>query len=157
MNKHLTASVFVLRRDQNQWKIALVFHKQYQKWMLPGGHVEPTENPFEAAIRETKEETGLDIQIQPVFSTEKRPLTPTATQVPLPEFILEEQIPATTHQPEHYHIDFLYAGITQQKELQLQPSESTQINWFTKNELETIEMFTGIKQLAQAILEKLEH
>lgn len=32
-------------------------------WGLPGGHVEKDENPEEAAIREVKEETNLDISL----------------------------------------------------------------------------------------------
>lgn len=31
------------------------------KWCLPGGHIEPNETPEEAVKRETKEETGLEI------------------------------------------------------------------------------------------------
>jgi ADP-ribose pyrophosphatase YjhB (NUDIX family) len=33
------------------------------RWGLPGGHIERGEDPFEAAVRETKEETNLDIEI----------------------------------------------------------------------------------------------
>ena len=32
-------------------------------WSFPKGHVEKNENEFETAIRETKEETGLDVEI----------------------------------------------------------------------------------------------
>jgi 8-oxo-dGTP diphosphatase len=32
-------------------------------WAFPGGHVEFGEHPFDAAIRETKEETNLDIEV----------------------------------------------------------------------------------------------
>lgn len=32
-------------------------------WMLPGGHVERAETPHHAAIRETSEETGLEVRI----------------------------------------------------------------------------------------------
>ncbi|MGH3820933.1 MAG: NUDIX domain-containing protein, partial [Pseudonocardiaceae bacterium] len=35
------------------------------RWMLPGGHVEPDENPAEAALREVTEETGLTARLLP--------------------------------------------------------------------------------------------
>lgn len=33
------------------------------RWGLPGGHIDPGETPQEAAIRETREESGLKIEI----------------------------------------------------------------------------------------------
>jgi ADP-ribose pyrophosphatase YjhB (NUDIX family) len=32
-------------------------------WCLPGGFIEPTEHPADSAIREVKEETGLDVEL----------------------------------------------------------------------------------------------
>jgi ADP-ribose pyrophosphatase YjhB (NUDIX family) len=32
-------------------------------WMLPGGRVERTETPHRAAVRETREETGIDVTV----------------------------------------------------------------------------------------------
>lgn len=33
------------------------------EWEVPGGHIEPGETPIQAAVREVKEETGLDVAI----------------------------------------------------------------------------------------------
>ena len=37
--------------------------KCYGKWNLPAGHLDPNETIFEAAKREIKEESGLDVEL----------------------------------------------------------------------------------------------
>ncbi|MBI5355593.1 MAG: NUDIX hydrolase [Candidatus Aenigmarchaeota archaeon] len=45
-------------------KIVLIYRKNFPRgWALPGGHVDAGETLKEAAIREAKEETGLEIEI----------------------------------------------------------------------------------------------
>lgn len=44
-------------------RVLLVRAAEDGKWTIPGGMVEPGELPAEAAIRETKEETGLDVEL----------------------------------------------------------------------------------------------
>jgi ADP-ribose pyrophosphatase YjhB (NUDIX family) len=44
-------------------RILVVRTTYLRGWMLPGGRVERGETPHTAAIRETKEETGLDIAL----------------------------------------------------------------------------------------------
>ncbi len=45
----------------------LILHYEEGHWDLPKGHVENNETHEETALRETKEETGLDIKIIPGF------------------------------------------------------------------------------------------
>ena len=37
----------------------LHLHKTLRMWLQPGGHIDAGETPWDAAVRETKEETGL--------------------------------------------------------------------------------------------------
>ena len=55
---HVTASAFVLHPDGD--RMLLIFHRKLQRWLQPGGHVEPGDaTPWAAAAREVEEETGL--------------------------------------------------------------------------------------------------
>ena len=48
----------------NQGKILLAkSHKWFDKYTLPGGHIEVGETMMEAVAREVKEETGLDVEV----------------------------------------------------------------------------------------------
>jgi 8-oxo-dGTP diphosphatase len=47
----------------NDGKILLTKREDFEVWCLPGGGVEDGESLAEAAIRETKEETGLDVAL----------------------------------------------------------------------------------------------
>ncbi len=52
---HVTGSAIVAGRRG----VVLLVHRRLGFWMQPGGHVDPGEAPWEAARRETLEETGL--------------------------------------------------------------------------------------------------
>ncbi|MBS3144053.1 NUDIX domain-containing protein [Candidatus Woesearchaeota archaeon] len=44
-------------------KVLLRKHDKYKIWLSVGGHIELDEDPNEAAVREVKEEVGLDVEI----------------------------------------------------------------------------------------------
>jgi 8-oxo-dGTP pyrophosphatase MutT (NUDIX family) len=54
---HVTASAIVV----GPRGVVLHRHRRLHRWMQPGGHIDAGEEPAEAAIRETVEETGLSV------------------------------------------------------------------------------------------------
>jgi 8-oxo-dGTP pyrophosphatase MutT (NUDIX family) len=54
---HVTGSAIV--RDE-RGRVLLHRHKRLGRWLQPGGHLDAGEHPAAAAVRETREETGLE-------------------------------------------------------------------------------------------------
>jgi 8-oxo-dGTP pyrophosphatase MutT (NUDIX family) len=87
---HVTASAIVVLPPGD--RIVLVSHRKLGGWLQPGGHVEPEdESVFGTALREVREETGLD-----------------RLESPLGRSILDldvHAIPAFGDEPPHFHYD----------------------------------------------------
>ena len=55
-------SVSVAIRDARD-RVMLARHVEGNRWLLPGGGIEPGETPADAAVREAWEETGLLVRL----------------------------------------------------------------------------------------------
>ena len=71
--KYTVGSICIVRRHDGA--VLLVRHSYWGRWGTPGGLAKRHEPPDEAAVRETKEEVGLDVEIvgEPVVVVEPVP------------------------------------------------------------------------------------
>jgi len=54
-----TVAIFVVHDGE----ILLIHHRKLDKWLPLGGHIELDEDPEQAALREAKEESGLEVEL----------------------------------------------------------------------------------------------
>jgi 8-oxo-dGTP pyrophosphatase MutT (NUDIX family) len=113
---HITGSAVVARPEGDGF--LLVFHRRLERWLQPGGHVEPGDGSvFETARRETQEETGV-----------------TALDAPLGPLVLDvdvHPIPPRADRPGHVHFDLRYLLTTSQEAFAAQAEEVRGVAWFT--------------------------
>lgn len=150
--KHYTSTVFLITEDPPR-RVLLLHHKKFGMWMPPGGHQENEENAYEAAIREVKEETGVDIS---EYLPPPQPLDDRVVSLPLPRHVLEERIDARSDQPEHYHLDFVYLVSVPHQKVNHQEAESHSIGWFTEHEIKELPIFNNVAVLIDEILNSLD-
>lgn len=59
--KTMKAGGVIIRRENGLFFILLLHRKELKDWVFPKGHVEKGEDPYRTAVREIKEEVGLDV------------------------------------------------------------------------------------------------
>lgn len=64
IKREKSCGALVFRQMPDKTELLLLKHKNGGHWSFPKGHVEGTETEIQTALREVKEETGLDIELQ---------------------------------------------------------------------------------------------
>ena len=99
--RHFTATTYVV----NDGATLLHRHPGLSMWLPPGGHVDRDELPHETALRETREETGLDVDLvaecDEVGSDTVEPL-------PKPRHVQLADVNVHDGEVGHQHVDLVY-------------------------------------------------
>jgi len=119
-----TASIYIVEDG----KVLLHKHKKLGIWLPPGGHIELDEDPNQAALREAKEETGLDVEIIGNARLSEAPKDGSKDLIP-PMFVNRHNFNET-----HEHVDMVYfarpTGGTVRAE-----EEGGEIGWFDEDSM----------------------
>lgn len=140
-----TVSIFVV----HDGRVLLIHHRKLNHWLPLGGHIELDEDPEIAALREAKEESGLDVELV----GERPPTTGNGTRALIaPRFLDIHRISDT-----HEHIGMIYWARPKGGTLALSNEEHHDIRWCTGADLDTLEprMSDAVKWYCRKALEEL--
>lgn len=98
LERHFTVSAFL----SHDGRTALHWHR-LGMWLPPGGHIEPSEDPLQAAVREVEEETGIPCEIVPTVPPHAYE-APQQLPPPVTIGVYDIAEPGNPHQ----HIDLVY-------------------------------------------------
>jgi 8-oxo-dGTP pyrophosphatase MutT (NUDIX family) len=150
-----TVAIFVVHNA----RILLIHHRKLDKWLPLGGHIELDEDPEQAALREAKEESGLDVELL----GERAPTTEAGTRALItPRFLDIHRISET-----HEHIGMIYWARPKRQptpdpsqegnRLALAEEEHHDIRWCSVAELDMLQpaMSNAVKWYCRKAIEEV--
>jgi 8-oxo-dGTP pyrophosphatase MutT (NUDIX family) len=126
---HITCTGLV--RSPEGGRVLLVHHRRLDRWLLPGGHVEPEDAEiWETARREVVEETGAQLAAGPA---------------PLLISLDVHGIPGKRREPYHLHHDliFLFQAVSESIEVS---AESRAVAWCAPEEFDRYDVPGNVRR-----------
>ena len=125
--RDFTASAYIVKDG----KVLFMHHSKLGKLLQPGGHIEGTETPAEAALREAKEETGLEVEIENF----KENISDREEDLPNPFNVNIHRI-----REGHFHCDFAFLARVVKEGVPTHGDEHDGLLWLSREELESEDM-----------------
>ena len=128
----------------------MTHHRKLDKWLPLGGHIELDEDPEQAAVREAREESGLEVELL----GERPPTTSPGTRALIAPRFAWTSIASTTHTNS---IGMIYWARPKNGKLALAVEEHHDIRWCSESDLEklTPPMSDAVKWYCRQAIEEI--
>ncbi len=137
---HFTASSWVV--NKNRTKVLMIYHNIYKSWAWTGGHADGESDLLGTAIRELKEETGVEnvkVLSNDIFSLEI--------------ICVNGHIKRGKYVSSHVHLNLTYLFEVDEEEiLKIKQDENSGVKWIN---IEDIEKVVNEKWMIENVYKKL--
>ena len=120
---HFTASTWVLNKEKT--KVLMIYHNIYQSWAWTGGHADGESDLLQTAIRELREETGVQnvkILDDNIFSLEV--------------ICVNGHVKKGKYVSSHVHLNLTYLlEVDENEKLQIKEDENSNVRWIPIEEI----------------------
>lgn len=146
--RHLTATVYLVEGDAT----ALHEHDRLGIRIPPGGHLDRGELPHEAALREAREETGLEPDL---LLDQREVASATARSVPRPRHLLLEDVNVCDGEVGHQHVDSVYYATVGDRTIDPAPGEPGPgaWDWYDPDDLRAADLDPDVRDLGLEAIE----
>lgn len=132
---HFTASSWAVNKERS--KVLMIYHNIYQSWSWTGGHSDGEEDLLKVAIKELKEETGVQnvkiLNNGDIFSLEI--------------LTVDGHIKRGKYVSSHSHLNLTYLLEVDEKEtLHIKEDENSGVKWVPIDEVKNVSNETWIKE-----------
>lgn len=141
---HFTASCWIV--NKNRSKVLMVYHNIYKSWSWVGGHADGNENLLQVALKEAKEETGLNVKpiSNDIYSIEILGVANHKKG--------NQQI--ATHL--HLNVTYLFEG-DEEERTTIKPDENSDIGWFLLDDAIKASNEPHMKEVYKKLNEKINY
>lgn len=128
---HLTASCLVI--DASNGRALLTHHRKLNRWLQLGGHCDGDSNLRAVALREAREESGIEGLM----------LDPRLVDLDI------HPIPARPGEPEHLHLDARFIVRAPSSAREIVSDESHSLAWISPRDLKHLDVDESVRRLFQ--------
>ncbi len=145
-----TAEVFIVHKG----KVLLRMHDKYKIWLSVGGHIELDEDPNQAAIREVKEEVGLDVKL---WDPRTRDRSDGFFRDLIPPVAMGRHAALHPSSTQHEHVVMVFFATSESAHVQVHHAgdRSDEWKWLSAEELEELDLTDNVRAYARWALEVL--